>query len=212
MSASWSAWVWTKTSRAPGAAAASSSATRALRYFCCVVVTINTSQSGRIRRSRASVVSGTGSRSVRGHRSCRGRGNRRAPGSPATGRSCWTRSISWASMPRISGVSPGRQSRAGRVVVGRPRPERTSSAPARALISELLPVPVPPNVATTSGDSRRMRSEFSRPASRSMIAWQVSAGRQGGADATSPASALPGRRFPPRVRDGPDRRLTFLYP
>ena len=98
------------------------------------------------------------------------------------GRSCWTRSISWASMPKISGVSPGRQSSAGRVVVGRPRPERTSSAPARALISELLPVPVPPSVATMSGDSRRMRREFSRPASRPMIAWHVSAGRHGGAE------------------------------
>ena len=106
------------------------------------------------------------------------------------GRSCWTRSISRASMPKISGVSPGRQSRAGRVVVGRLRPERTSSAPARALISELLPVPVPPNVATISGDSRRTRREFSRPASRPMIAWQVSAGRHGGAECDQSSKRL----------------------
>ena len=56
MSASRSPCVCTKTSLAPGAAAANSSATRALRYFCCVVTTIRTSQNGRIRRSRASVV------------------------------------------------------------------------------------------------------------------------------------------------------------
>ena len=62
------------------------------------------------------------------------------------------------------------QSKAGRVVVGRPRPERTNSAPARALIKELLPVPVPPNMATTSGDSRRTRKEFKRPRRRPTIA------------------------------------------
>ena len=53
MSASMSAWVCTKTRCAPGAAAASSSATRALRYFCCVAVTSSTSHFGRIARSRA---------------------------------------------------------------------------------------------------------------------------------------------------------------
>ena len=41
-----------------------------------------------------------------------------------------------------------------------------------ALTSELLPVPVPPNVATTSGDSRRMRSESIRERTRLMSARQ----------------------------------------
>ena len=146
--------------------------------------------SGRIRRNRASVVSdgAPGGAPVLWVRVAVGSIGRIGVGAidenqvrQRRARSCWIRSISRASMPKISGVSPGRQSSAGRVVVGRPRPERTSSAPARALISELLPVPVPPNVATMSGDSRRTRSEFSRPASRPMIAWHVSAGRHGGA-------------------------------
>ena len=54
MSSSTSAWVCTKTRCAPAAAAANSSATRALRYFCCVAVTSSTSQWGRIARKRAS--------------------------------------------------------------------------------------------------------------------------------------------------------------
>ena len=70
----------------------------------------------------------------------------------------------------------------GRIVVGRSRPVRTSSAPAKALISELLPVPVPPKVATTRGDSSRMRRVPRRRVSRSIIARQVSAGRHAGAE------------------------------
>ena len=48
------------------------------------------------------------------------------------------------------------------VVVGRCRPDADASCPINALTSVLLPVPVPPNVATTNGDSRRIRREFTR--------------------------------------------------
>ena len=219
MSASRSLWVCTKTSLAPGAAAASSLATRALRYFCCVATTIKTSQCGSTRRSRASVVSAVGcepagpasawlspparrslSLALRasGASVVSGSGQSTSTKFAKEGESCWTRSTSLAGMPSISAVSPGRQRMTGRRVVGRSRPVRTSSTPAKALISALLPVPLPPKVATISGDSSLIRRLPSRRVSRSTIARHVSAGRHIGAERDNVSSRWAKASISPR--------------
>ena len=188
----------------PGAAAASSSATRALRYFCCVAVTRSTSHFGRIARRRARLSLGKG-REERGEGrgkeasgcvgSCplpsplsslpasvvSGSGQSTKTKSRRAGRSRSIHSTEALSMPSNSGVRPGRQMRVGRVVVGRDRPVCTTSAPSRAFTNALLPVPVPPSVATTSGASSRTRSESARAASRRTKARHFSAGCQVGA-------------------------------
>ena len=103
-----------------------------------------------------------------------------------TGRSRCTSSTLAGSMPNMSGVKSGQQMIVGRVVVGRSRPVCTTSLPNNALTSALLPVPVPPRVATTSGASMRTRNEPARSASRRTKARHFSAGAQAGAASAQP--------------------------
>ena len=154
MSSSTSAWVCTKTSLAPTAAAANSSDTRALRYFCCVAVTKSTSQLGNIFLSRARLLSVSRLWPSRGDSSVvSGSGQSTSTRSRSTGRSRTINSTAPGSIPSISGVMSPRRMSVGRVVVGRSAPVSTVSAPKSALIKALFPVPVPPNKATTKGAS-----------------------------------------------------------
>ena len=116
--------------------------------------------------SVSSVVSGSG-QSIRTRLASEGRSRR-------------TSSTLSGGMPSIWGEMSGRQMSVGRTVVGRWRPAWTTSAPSRALTRALLPVPVPPRVATTRGASIRRRSESARWASRRTRAWQGPPGCQGG--------------------------------
>ena len=128
MSSSTSAWVCTKTRCAPAAAAANSSATRALRYFCCVAVTSSTSQWGRIARKLAKLLANVRRRAARlpapftpalllrergplegllPSSVVSGSGQSTSTSSASAGRSQWTSSTALRSMPSISGVSFG---------------------------------------------------------------------------------------------------------
>ncbi len=197
MSSSRSAWVCTKIKWAPCAAAANSSATRALRYFCCVAVTSSTSHFGRIARKRAKLLpAGRGARGegrgasvsdVASSSVVSGSGQSTTTRSRSAGKSRSIDSTVDGSMPSISGVRPGRHTSVGRVVVGRDRPVCTTSAPTIAFTSALLPVPVPPRVATTSGASSRTRNDAARSVSRRTNARHFSAGCHAGA---SPAHRL----------------------
>ncbi len=161
MSSSTSACVCTNTSRAPGAAEASSSATRALRYFCCVDVTTSTSQCGSRCRRRSRFVPAACASSV-----VSGSGQSNSTTSRSSGESRCTTCTLAGSIPSNSGVMSPRQMRIGCRVVGRCRPASVTSPPTRAFTSVLLPVPVPPSVATTRGASSRMRSASARWVSR----------------------------------------------
>ncbi len=134
---------------------------------------MSTSQCGRTSCSRSrllpgvflSFVSGSGQSMMtmsRNSSASRCTSSKSSSGSPSDSTSVWVCAIN-----------------TGRRVVGRCRPAVVHSVPTSALTSELLPVPVPPKVATISGASSRMRSVSTRCNTRRTSDCARASGSQG---------------------------------